>query len=73
MECPVCNGNVEDLTPGSYRGLVVGCGRCGVYRVMQSCVTILRGLKIEQRIAALQKAKKLASCKSIPTISRACL
>jgi hypothetical protein len=73
MECPVCRGNVEDLTPGRYKGLVLACRRCGVYRVMESSVAILPTLKVEKRLAALQRAKELASRKSLPTISRACL
>jgi hypothetical protein len=73
MECLVCRGNVEGLTPVSYKGLVVACRRCGVYRVMRSSVTSLCALKVEQRLAALDKAKKFASRKSFPTISIACL
>jgi hypothetical protein len=73
MECPVCRANVENLTPVMYKGLVLSCRRCGVYRVMPGSVGVLPTLKVEARLAALRRAKTLASKKSLPTINRACL
>jgi hypothetical protein len=73
MDCPVCKAEVEDLTPVSYKGLVVGCPRCGVYRVMESAVAALPRLGVEERMAALQRARKMSSAQSWPTISGACL
>jgi hypothetical protein len=72
MECPICRGDVENLTPANYKGLVVACPRCGDYRVMQRSLTSLRALKIEERLAALKKAKRLAFSRCWPTISDAC-
>jgi hypothetical protein len=72
MDCPVCRGDVENLTPTNYKGLVVVCPRCGGYRVMQSSLTSLRALRIEQRLAALEKAKSYAFSRCWPTISDAC-
>jgi hypothetical protein len=72
MDCPACRAEVENLTPPSYKGLVVGCPRCGVYRVMESAVAALPRLDIEERLAALQRARKMSSAKSWPTISGAC-
>jgi DNA-directed RNA polymerase subunit RPC12/RpoP len=59
MDCLVCTQEVKDLTPLTYKGLVVGCPRCGIYRIMQSAVAALRRLRTEQRLAALQRAKDL--------------
>jgi DNA-directed RNA polymerase subunit RPC12/RpoP len=73
MDCPICTQEVKDLTPLTYKGLVVGCPRCGIYRIMQSAVAALRRVKTEQRLAALQRAKDFTSTKSWPTISNACL
>jgi hypothetical protein len=73
MECPVCRGNVENLTPAMYKGLVLSCRRCGAYRIMPGSVAVLPTLKVEERLAALQRAKRFASRKSLPTINRACL
>jgi hypothetical protein len=33
MECPVCLSAAKNATPSDYRGLVIACPRCGVYRV----------------------------------------
>lgn len=72
MDCPVCTAVVEDFTPKNYRGLVVRCRRCGVYRVMETAVAALRFLKGQHRLAALSRARKLVSARSLPTISNAC-
>ena len=72
MECPVCIARVENLTPPTYKGLVVACPRCGVFRIMASSVLALSALKIERRLAVLQRAKNCSSTKSWPTISGAC-
>jgi hypothetical protein len=72
MDCPVCAGEAMDLTPPTYDGLVIGCPRCGKYRVMRSALPDLRSAQIEDREAALRHAKSFAS-KSWPTISRTCL
>src|SRR5262249_61629460 len=72
MDCPVCLAQVRDLTPGNYRGLVVECPRCGVYRVMPAALAGLRQLKTEKRLAALRRAKQFTSSRAWPTISKAC-
>jgi hypothetical protein len=73
MDCPVCRAEVENLTPPTYKGLVVGCPRCGLYRVMASAVAALPRLGVEERLAVLQRARKMASAISWPTISGAYL
>jgi hypothetical protein len=72
MDCPVCRAEVENLTPAGYKGLVVECPRCGVYRIMESAVAALPRLGVEERLAALQRARKMSSAKSWPTINGAC-
>jgi hypothetical protein len=72
MDCPVCAREALNLTPPTYDGRVIGCPRCGKYRIMRSALFELQGTQIEDREAALRHAKSLAS-KSWPTITRACL
>src|SRR6478735_10932556 len=72
MDCPICVTEAMDLTPPSYDGLVIGCPKCGKYRIMRSVLTDLRHTEIEDRVAALGCAISYSS-KSWPTISRACL
>lgn len=73
IDCPICTNEVMNLTPRNYKGLVVECSRCGIYRVMEPAVVPLHSLKAQQRLAALAMAKKQASGNSVPTISSACL
>jgi hypothetical protein len=72
MDCPICTRVVLNLTPPTYDGLVVGCPRCGQYRIMQSALPELMTLQIEGRLVALRKAKSSAS-QSWPTITRTSL
>jgi hypothetical protein len=73
MDCPVCLAAGENVTPTDYQGLVVRCLRCGVYRIMKNAVGVLPTLKLEKRLEALKKAKRFASSRTWPTISKACL
>ena len=73
MECPICLAEARNLTPRTYQGLIVGCPRCGAYRVMKAAIGTLPQLKVERRLEALTKAKIYTSPKSWPTISKACL
>ena len=73
MECPICLAEARNLTPRTYQGLIVGCPRCGVYRVMKAAIGALPKLKVEKRLEALTKAKIYTSPKAWPTISKACL
>jgi hypothetical protein len=72
MECPICLGRGENRTPKTYRGLVIECGRCGVFRIMKAATIALPKLPIDRRLEALQKAKRFSS-NAWPTISNACL
>jgi hypothetical protein len=72
MDCPICRSEVKNLTPPLYRGLVVGCTKCGAYRIAKSILDALVKLEIDKRLGALQKAKAIGS-NGWPTINRACL
>jgi len=72
MDCPVCTQEVKNLTPPTYKGVVVGCPRCGIYRIMASAVGALIRLRTEQRLAALKRARDVTSAMSWPTITNAC-
>ena len=73
IECPICRAEARNLTPITYQGLIVGCPRCGAYRIMKGAISSLPQLKVEKRLAALTKAKIFTSPKAWPTISKACL
>ena len=72
MDCPICLATGENLTPTNYRGLVMRCPRCGVYRVMKNALVALPTLKVEKRLEALQKAKIFATSRTWPTITNVC-
>jgi hypothetical protein len=57
MQCPVCHSQARNLTPLTLEGVVVGCDRCGDYRVAGDALYRLMGLALEQRVAALDAAK----------------
>jgi hypothetical protein len=69
MECPVCLSAAKNATPSDYRGLVVSCLRCGVYRVTANAAAKLPTLKVEGRLAAFERAKTQILSSSVPTIS----
>jgi hypothetical protein len=57
MQCPVCRGQAQNLTPVTLDGVVVGCERCGDYRVAGDALHPLMGLAPEKRAAVLEAAK----------------
>ena len=72
MHCPICLRDAKDATPPRYRGLVLECPRCGVYRVTQDAITALGTLKVDERLIALRKAKVFVGSRT-PTITSGCL
>lgn len=68
MQCPVCHGQAQNLTPNTLDGVIVGCNLCGDYRIASGAFHALMGLHAEKRAAALQAAK-LASRSGWPIIS----
>ena len=73
MECLVCRGEVTNLTPRAYRGLVLACPRCGPYRIVGGCADALGKLGIDGRLAALETAKDVAPGRAWPTIDVRCI
>jgi hypothetical protein len=69
MECPVCLSAAKNATPSDYRGLVIACPRCGVYRVTANAAAKLPTLRVEGRLAALERAKTQILSSTVPTIS----
>jgi hypothetical protein len=57
MQCPVCRGQARNLTPNTLDGVVVGCDRCGDYRVAGDALHALMGLAPEKRAQVLEAAK----------------
>lgn len=72
MDCPICLAEGENLTPATYKGVVVRCGRCGVFRITKNALVAFSKLKVEGRLEALGKAKAQTFPKAWPTISNAC-
>jgi hypothetical protein len=72
MDCPLCLSHAKNLTPPGYRGLVIACPRCGAFRVTENAVAPLASLKVEDRLAALERAKMVMSS-TVPTVSSGCL
>ena len=57
MQCPVCSCQARNLTPNTLDGVVVGCDRCGDYRVAGDALHALMGLAPEKRVQVLEAAK----------------
>jgi len=72
MDCPICLKVAKNVTPPTYRGLVVDCPRCRVYRVTPDAIAALGSLKGDERFLALRKAKVLLAGRT-PTITTGCL
>jgi hypothetical protein len=69
----ICLADAKNATPPTYRGIVVECKGCGIYRVTESALAALRLLKIEHRFAVLRMAKTLVPSRVAPTITSGCL
>ena len=72
MQCPVCRGHAENLTPNTMDGVVVSCGGCGDYRISGVAFYAFTRLQDEKRVAALAAAK-MAAQNGWPTICRGAL
>ncbi len=73
MQCSVCGAEAENLTPGDFDGLVVRCKRCGDYEVSDSVLNALLRLDFDDRVAALDKARRFAAAGTTPAIGTSCL
>jgi len=67
MQCPVCRGQAQNLTPNTLDGVVVGCTLCGDYRIAGGAFHDFMRLQTEKRAAALEAAKR-ATHSGWPTI-----
>ena len=72
MQCPVCSRQAKNLTPNTFRDVMVGCDKCGGYRIAGGAYHELMRLELESRAAALETAK-LASRHGWPIIDRSCV
>ncbi|WP_072391103.1 hypothetical protein [Hyphomicrobium sp. CS1GBMeth3] len=69
MQCSVCGAEAEDLTSGDFDGLVVRCKRCGEYEIADAAVNGFLRLDYDARVAALEKAREVASQGARPAIT----
>jgi hypothetical protein len=72
MQCLVCAGEANDLTPLNFDGHVIGCPNCGKYEVAGGTWNRLQNASQQQRAAALAKAASLKGFARWPTIKNIC-
>jgi hypothetical protein len=60
MQCPVCSGKAENLTPNTMEGVVVRCTECGDYRISGGIFHAFARLQADERRAALADARQSA-------------
>jgi hypothetical protein len=72
MQCPVCAREAQNLTPNTLDGVMVGCERCGAYRVAGGAYYELMQLDLKARFAALETAK-VAARYGWPLIDGSCV
>jgi hypothetical protein len=72
MQCLVCAGEANDLTPRNFDGHVVGCPSCGNYEVAGGAWDRLQNASQPERAAALAKAASLKGFARWPTIKSIC-
>jgi hypothetical protein len=72
MQCPVCRGQAENITPNTLEGVVISCQACGDYRISGVAFYAFTRLQDEKRAAALAAAKT-STRSGWPTICREAL
>ena len=72
MQCPVCSHQAKNLTPETFRDVMVGCDNCGHYRISGGAYHGLMRLELGRRAAALASAK-LGSRHGWPMIDASCV
>ncbi len=70
--CLVCGNPATELLPHDYDGRLFDCGKCARYNVAESAENRLKHLTLEERMAALAKAKRFARNGEIATITTLC-
>jgi len=68
MQCLVCAGEAQDLTPPNFDGHVIGCPHCGRYEILGATWGLFENASQAQREAALGKAASLQGVARWPTI-----
>jgi hypothetical protein len=70
VDCPVCGCRAEDI-PNTFDGKSIRCANCGEYDIAGSVYDPgeFQRLEIEQRRAALEKAKRSAQQGKRPMIT----
>jgi hypothetical protein len=69
MTCPICGAAAEDITSGVFDGLQVRCPRCGDFEVSGTVLERLLRQGYEERVEALEKARRLAPKGQRPIIN----
>jgi hypothetical protein len=72
MQCPVCSCQAQNLTPNTFEDVIVGCEKCGGYRISGGAYHELMRLQLERRGAALETARR-ASRHGWPMIDSSCV
>jgi len=72
MQCLVCAGEARDRTPQNFDGYVIECPICGNYEVAGGAGDRLKNASMQDRAAALAKAKSLKGVARWPTIKNIC-
>lgn len=60
MQCPVCSGKADNLTPSTMEGVVIACTECGDYRISGGVFYEFTRLQADQRRAALANARQVS-------------
>jgi hypothetical protein len=74
MQCGVCTGAAKDITPPGFDGIVIRCPTCKDYEIAGgAALARFRNASVEERAAALKKAKAFQGLPGRPTITTTCL
>ena len=69
MDCPICGAVAENITSPGFDGLGVRCHNCKDFDVADAVLNNLLRMDIEERTAALEKARRLAPPGERPVIN----
>ena len=69
MNCPICGAVAENITTPGFDGLGVRCHNCKDFDVADPVFNTLLSIDFDERMAALEKAKRLAAAGERPVIN----
>lgn len=69
MQCPICGAPAEDVGGGDFDGLIVDCRHCGRFAIGSDMLNAFPVMDYEQRLAALEKARRTSARERVPTIT----